>query len=241
MDRITNLSLVVAELTPDYKKNLFGQASQVQAHSRQVTGSIVTSDGGRLGFTLDSISSVVENTAVLNFITRNCLFERSCHPISVTIGSGHGLNPNKPIGKYVSEFVLAHQTAGGVTSFSTLYADARRFRCEQVIDDFEGIALGKVISISRKLSVPGDLVIAPRDHQKTTLIQGSGQAFFQESRVTVWKLQGIDEKGWKLLPELKRQTTESAIEWFLLKYMRMRTGPNETGPPDQIKVSRRSY
>ncbi|MBX7220013.1 MAG: endonuclease domain-containing protein [Blastocatellia bacterium] len=241
VEKLTNLSLVIAEPTRAYKKSMFVNTVPAQGPSRQVSGFIVTPNEVVLDFVLDAIAARVTDEQVVEFITRNCVFEKEGAPVSVALHSSQRprFQPGIP-GKYVSQLVIAHQTAGGVTSFSTLYADVRRVDCGRMIEDFEALVVGKVVSVSRRLLVPRELDGPKREPRTARIIQASGQAFIQNYKVKIWKLEGVDEQAWRNLSGLKRSSIESAIEWFLLKYLRMGDPPDDTERPDRIVVSRLS-
>lgn len=121
---------------------------------------------------------------VIEFLNSIWCFQSELSPISVMIGSNRSSPfrvelPGKYISEYISEYVISHQTPGRGTSFSTLDADARRFQSESVIEQYESLISGKIISISRKLTIPTDVYDEPRDPHHTKIIQASELTIFQ--------------------------------------------------------------
>ena len=239
--RFTNVSLVIAEATRAYKQIMFCDGGQVFPETQKVKGFILTKTGHRLGFALDGILTSTKPHNIIEFLNSACRFQPELSPLSVVIGSNHSSPFRVELpGKYISECVISHQTPGGVTSFSTLYADARRFQSESVIEPYESLISGKIISISRKLTIPTDVYDEPRDPHHTKIIQASGRALFQDRLSSLWKLEGIDERCWKRLPELGETRPEPAIQWFLEKHMILSDETGEAAHPDQVIVSRLS-
>ena len=239
--RFTNVSLVIAEATRAYKQIMFCDGGQVFPETQKVKGFILTKTGHRLGFALDGILTSTKPHNIIEFLNSACRFQPELSPLSVVIGSNHSSPFRVELpGKYISECVISHQTPGGVTSFSTLYADARRFQSESVIEQYESLISGKIISISRKLAIPTDVYDEPRDPHHTKIIQASGRAMFQHRLSSLWKLEGVDDRCWKRLPELGKTMPEPAIQWFLEKHMILSDETGEAAHPDQVIVSRLS-
>ena len=243
--RFTNVSLVIAEVTRAYQQIMFCDGGQVFPETQKVKGFILTKTGHRLGFTLDGILTSTKPHNIIEFLNSACRFQPELSPLSVMIGSNRSSPlrvelPGKYISEYISEYVISHQTPGRGTSFSTLYADARRFQSESVIEPYESLISGKIISISRKLAIPTDVYDEPRDPHHTKIIQASGRAMFQHRLSSLWKLEGVDDRCWKRLPELGKTMPEPAIQWFLEKHMILSDETGEAAHPDQVIVSRLS-
>jgi hypothetical protein len=154
-NRLTNISLVIAEIPDHMRRKLFSnEDSPVKLTHKSINGFGYDSQGQcRAPFDFQGIRSNATNQEIEQFIFTFSRFSQHM-PVAGTVINDNQDRRSYGGDKYFSQHIISTQITRGETMVSMFYGNARLIDVEGVISEFEKISTGKVITVTRRLSLP---------------------------------------------------------------------------------------
>lgn len=230
--KIVSLGLVVAE-ADKYKLDLFfnNVNTRVQLSIKEAIGFGL--DEQRHSFTPFQLRGIKNETTleqIQNFLLKHSCFSPD-NPIKTLqftsrLDSEKGLSKDK----YYSKFIIATKLPNNQSFISSIYSNAKYIDFTSLINDFQLLSVGTIISITRLLSLDNIAFLHNKDLSNITAygVTGSGE--------TPGSLGSTYAKPF-ILEWVDKNQVWSGVKNFVKKYMRIRSNL-ETMEVKHVNISK---